>query len=158
VAGHLIPECQPEVRGWFSQPDPFSWALDRFTLAPDARRFDAGTPGTMAAIASLPALDWHAAADTAAIAAHNRDLTARIVAGLDDLGLPLASPRDADSRGGSVMAALPDRMPAAAVVTTLAAEGVHVDARGQTLRMSPGIITTAEGVSRLLDALARAAA
>ncbi|MDN5787645.1 aminotransferase class V-fold PLP-dependent enzyme, partial [Pseudorhodobacter sp.] len=60
VSPKLIAECSPELRGWFSQPDPFNWALDSFTLAPDIRRFDNGTPGCMAALASLPALDWHA--------------------------------------------------------------------------------------------------
>ena len=41
----LIAECRPELRGWFSQDNPFSWELDQFDLAPDIRRFDNGTPG-----------------------------------------------------------------------------------------------------------------
>ena len=57
----------------------------------------------MAAVASLPALDWHAGQDQAALLAHNRALSARIIEGVDALGLALASPRDAGARGGSVM-------------------------------------------------------
>ncbi len=56
----LVRECRPELRGWFSQNNPFSWALDKFSYAPDIRRFDSGTPASMAAIASVPALKWHA--------------------------------------------------------------------------------------------------
>jgi kynureninase len=153
VAAPLIAECAPELRGWFSQPDPFSWALDSFAYAPDARRFDHGTPGIVAALATLPALDWHAAQDHAAILAHNRALSARIIEGLDALGLPLVSPRDAGERGGSVMLRLPERMAPAAVLERFRAAGVYADARGATLRLSPGVMTTAEGTERMLGLL-----
>jgi kynureninase len=153
VAAPLIAACQPELRGWFSQPDPFSWALDRFTYAPDIRRFDSGTPGTMACIASLPALDWHAEQDMAAHLAHNRALTSRIIAGMEDLGYTLASPRMEEARGGSVMWQLAPDLPSAQVLAALRAQGVNADARGQTLRLSPGVMTSTEGVARLLGAL-----
>ncbi len=155
VAPALIGQCQPELRGWFSQPDPFSWALDRFSYAPDARRFDNGTPGCMAALASLPALDWHAAQDHAAILAHNRRLTAQIIAAADDMGLTLVTPRDAGARGGSVMLRMPDGAAAAPVVAALRADGVATDGRGPILRASPGVITSAAGVAALVAGLAR---
>lgn len=153
VAAPLIAACAPELRGWFSQPDPFSWALDRFAFAPDARRFDHGTPGIVAALATLPALDWHAAQDHAAILAHNRVLSARIIEGVDALGLPLVSPRDPAERGGSVMLRLPDRLPPAELLAAFRAGGVYADARGQTLRLSSGVMTTAEGVETMLALL-----
>ena len=154
VAAELIAACQPELRGWFSQPDPFSWALDRFAYAPDIRRFDAGTPGVMAAVASLPALDWHAGQNFAALAAHNRALSAALIAGLDDLGLPYASPRDPAARGGSVMLRLPAEHSGQAVVAALRARGIFVDARGQVLRLSPGVMTTLDGVAAVQAGLA----
>lgn len=158
VAAPLIADCAPELRGWFSQPDPFSWALDRFAYAPDARRFDHGTPGIVAALATLPALDWHAGQDHAAILAHNRALSARIVEGLDALALPLVSPRDPAERGGSVMLRLPDRVAPADVLERFRAAGVFADARSQTLRLSPGIMTTMAGVERMLATLGDAVA
>ena len=154
VAAPLIAACRPELRGWFSQPDPFSWALDRFAYAPDIRRFDAGTPGVMAAAASLPALDWHAAADGAAMLAHNHALQTAIIAGLDDLRLPLACPREPARRGGSVMVHLPPERPSRDVVAGLRAKGIGTDARGQVLRLSPGVMTTMTGVEALLTGLA----
>ena len=154
VAPDLIGRCQPELRGWFSQPDPFNWDLDRFAYAPDIRRFDHGTPGVVAAAATLPAMDWHAAQDHAAILAHNRTLSATLIDGMDALGLPLASPRDPAARGGSVMVTLPASMPAAAVLPAPRDAGCWADARGQLLRLSPGVMTTAEGIDRALDALA----
>jgi kynureninase len=52
-----------------------------------------------------------------------------------------------------VMLRLPDHHPAGAVVARFAEEGIHADARGQTLRLSPGVMTTEDGVARLLDCL-----
>lgn len=158
VAAPLIARAKPELRGWFSQPDPFSWDLDRFSYAADIRRFDHGTPGVMAAAASLPALDWHAGQDKAALLAHNRALSARLIAALPDLGLPLVSPPEEGRRGGSVMLRLPERMAGPETVARLRAQGIHADARGQTLRLSPGILTTVEGVDRAIAALAELAA
>ena len=153
LSPRLIPHCRPELRGWFSQENPFNWDITAFAYAPDIRRFDNGTPGVMAALASLPALDWHAGQDKVAILAHNRLLTGRLIAMADDLGLPLVTPRPEPQRGGSVMVKLPETVPARRVVDGLRARGITSDARGQTLRLSPGVMTTAEGVDRLALAL-----
>ena len=158
VAPALIAECQPTLRGWFSQPNPFNWDLTKFGYAPDIRRFDNGTPGVMAAVASLPALDWHAGLDHAALMAHNRALTGRLIDGVQALGLPLQTPLPESQRGGSVMVRLPESHPAPAVVSHLRTREVWTDARSQTLRLSPGVMTTAEGVERALAALGAALA
>lgn len=153
LSPRLIPHCHPELRGWFSQPNPFNWDITRFAYAPGIQRFDSGTPGCMAALASLPALDWHATQDHAAILAHNRRLTAQLIDVADALHLPLLTPRPEAKRGGSVMVRLPDSQPAASIVTALRAQGITTDSRSQTLRLSPGIVTTEAGVGRLHAAL-----
>ena len=147
----VIPDLTPEGRGWFSQNDPFSWDLDKFDYAPDIRRFDSGTPGSVAAVASLPALRWHAEQDHAEMAAWNRTLAAKIIARADSLDLPLHSPRDADSRGGSVMLRFPDQPEAAAVTGALGVEGYSVDFRGPLVRLSPGNMTAAETIDTVFD-------
>ncbi len=155
LSPRLIGQCRPQVQGWFSQANPFNWDITAFAAAPDIRRFDNGTPGCMAALASLPALDWHAAQDHAAILAHNRRLTERLFEMADALCLSALTPRAEARRGGSVMLRLPDRHPAADVVAVLRGEGISADHRGQTLRLSPGILTTDAGVDRLQATLAR---
>jgi kynureninase len=153
VRPEVILDCQPEFRGWFSQPNPFSWDFDKFAYAPDIRRFDNGTPGVVAAVSSLPAMDWHAAQDQAALLAHNRALSAQILDGVEALGLRLASPRDPAARGGSVMVHLPADRPATAILEAFRAEKIYADARGQILRLSPGVMTTPAGVVRMLTVL-----
>lgn len=149
----LMPICQPDLRGWFSQDNPFSWALDKFAFAPDARRFDNGTPSTVSAIASLPALEWRMRQDDAAFVAHNRKLSGLLCDGLDAMGLALATPRDPDRRGGSLMVSLPEAIPAADIVNKLRGQNIFMDCRSQILRMSPGPITTEAGVVRTLQVL-----
>jgi selenocysteine lyase/cysteine desulfurase len=156
VAPALVAECEPEVRGWFSQDDPFNWDIARFGYAPDIRRFDSGTPGIVAALASLPALDWHAGQDKTALLSHNRRLTLRLIEAADALGLALATPREEHRRGGSVMLRLPEERLAPQVVGALREKGITADHRGQVLRLSPGAMTTEEGVERLVAALSEA--
>ena len=54
----LDERLQPLVQGWFSQPDPFNWDLDKYSLATQARRFDNGTPSFLPYVASAPGLSW----------------------------------------------------------------------------------------------------
>lgn len=153
VAPQLIPACHPHLQGWFSQDNPFNWDITAFAAAPDIRRFDNGTPGCMAAIASLPALEWHAKQDRAAILAHNRALTADLFAMADSLGLPSVTPRPEARRGGSVMLKIPASHSAAELVGALRAAGISADSRGPVLRLSPGILTTRAGIVELEQAL-----
>ncbi|MFT5638568.1 MAG: kynurenine formamidase, partial [Paracoccaceae bacterium] len=147
----LVLELQPETRGWFSQNNPFSWDFDKFEYAPDIRRFDTGTPGSVAAVASLPAMRWHASQDQSQLTAHNRELVDQIIARADGLDLPLRSPRDADKRGGSVMLNMPNKAEAAAVAGALGVEGYSVDFRGPIMRLSPGIVTQKECIDAVFD-------
>ena len=153
VRESLLQECRPELRGWFSQENPFAWALDSFAYARDARRFDHGTPSILACAACLPALDWHAQQNVAELLAHNRRLVEAVVEGCVGLGLELVSPekgrRARRQRDVSFAAA---RDPAA-VVAGLREQKVFMDCRGTTLRVSPGNVTTTEGVDRLLQSL-----
>lgn len=153
VAEPLLSACQPELRGWFSQENPFSWDFDKFAFAPDIRRFDNGTPAVMACAGSLPALAWQAQQDQAQMLAHNRALTAEIITGIEEIGLTLATPRPESRRGGSIMLRLNDDISTKNLLENMRREGLHADARGQTLRLSPGNITSPAGVAAMLAVL-----
>jgi kynureninase len=155
VHAALLSECRPQLRGWFSQENPFSWDLNAFRYAPDSRRFDHGTPSIVACAGTLPALEWHAKQDAGALLAHNRALADAIIAGADELDLDVLCPRDQARRGGSVMLNVPASTDPVTVIDGLRTAGVYADSRGATLRLSPGIITTAAGVERLLGELRR---
>lgn len=147
----LMAEVTPELRGWFSQDNPFSWDLAGFKYAPDARRFDHGTPSVLASLGSIPSLRWHAA--QSGLLAHNRRLTDMIVSAADSTGLSLATPRADDQRGGSIMLQLPASQDTTGLVDHLRSRQIHVDCRARILRLSPGAITTDAHVETLFDAL-----
>ncbi|WP_394688855.1 aminotransferase class V-fold PLP-dependent enzyme [Hoeflea sp.] len=157
VMPDVIAHCQPSLRGWFSQDNIFSWDINAFSYAPDIRRFDNGTPAVMACVASVPALEWHAAQDWDAELARNRSYCDQIMAAADEAGFALASPRNPDERGGSVMMRLPDRIEPGRVLEALRSQAVFADARGPILRCSPGFMTTQAGISRLTSVLIKCA-
>lgn len=155
VRPELIPDCRPELRGWFSQDNPFNWDIDAFAYAPDIRRFDNGTPAILPAAATVPALKWHAGADTDAILKHNRRLSDILIEGVDALGLKLLTPRPEKERGGSLMVALSSAEEASKVLGDLREAGFSADTRGATLRLSPGVQTTEDAAREALEVLGR---
>lgn len=154
VARPLLEQCAPQLRGWFSQENIFSWDIERFSYAPDIRRFDHGTPSILAIAGSLPALQWTLEQDAQVAIAHNHQLGSMLIDGARELGLKLVSPADAAQRGGSVMLQVPAGIEPARLVQTMREHAIWADCRGTTLRLSPGHITTAAGVRRLLALLA----
>lgn len=153
IAPDLLQACRPELRGWFSQENPFSWDLDRFAYAADARRFDHGTPAILASIASQPGLDWVLQTGIETIAAQNRAMAEKIIGHTLENGWAVRSPLDAGKRGGSVMLGLPQGIDPAAAISTLRAKSLYCDARGSTLRLSPGPVTDDASIDLLLVAL-----
>lgn len=154
VNPNLIPQTRPALRGWFSQDNPFDWDLDGFDYAPDARRFENGTPAMLACIGSVPALRWHARQNN--LLSHTQSLSAMIIDRAKVNGLTLASPENPDQRGGSVMLRLPDYVHPPTIVKTLQKDNVHIDHRGSIIRCSAGVMTRATHVDALFAALARA--
>ncbi|MBG6160290.1 selenocysteine lyase/cysteine desulfurase [Labrenzia sp. EL_159] len=151
----LIADCRPELRGWFSQDNPFNWDIDAFDYAPDIRRFDNGTPAILPAAATVPALKWHATIDRRALLHHNRLLCDIVIESTDELGLTLLTPRNAQERGGSLMIDLTSEGIASETLATLNAAGFSADIRGTILRLSPGIQTTEEATRELVNLLGK---
>ena len=147
----LIKDVKPELRGWFSQDNPFSWDLDAFEYAPDARRFEHGTPSVLACVGSVPALRWHAG--QSGLLDQNRHLSDAVMQGAAEAGLSLASPVSAKSRGGSVMLKLPPEADPYQMVNHFRARNIHLDCRGHIMRISPGFVTTESHVEDLFRGL-----
>lgn len=153
VRPELIADCRPELRGWFSQDNPFNWDIERFDYAPDIRRFDNGTPSIVSAAATLPALRWHAGLDKADVLARNRELTGKLIAAADELRLGLVTPRDEKERGGSVMLKLASADAALQVLSRLREQDLYADSRGPVLRLSPGVMTSSQATDQLISML-----
>ena len=104
-------ELQASVRqpiwGWFATQQMFDMG-PRFEPQPDMRRLLLGTPGILGLVAAEEGIGLTADAGMAAIAEKGRRLTEVLIEICDDLGLEIATPRDAHARGCHVAVRHPD--------------------------------------------------
>jgi selenocysteine lyase/cysteine desulfurase len=148
-------DCEPELRGWFSQENPFSWDLDLFQYSNTTNRFLNGTPSFLPCCASLPGLRWLAETGQSVVLEHNRRLCSQIIDQAVRMDWNLLTPIAEEERGGSLMFELPSNVDIYGLMSEFERDCISVDVRGQILRMSPGYTTTESAVSQLCAHLKR---
>jgi kynureninase len=97
---HLAEVTQP-IAGWWSAADLFAMS-DTYEAAPTIRRMLSGTPSVAGIVAVQEGVRLIAEAGVDAIRAKSEALTAYTIELLDDAGVELVTPRDADLRGSHV--------------------------------------------------------
>src|SRR6202043_3201015 len=83
---------------------------------------------------------------------HVTALNERLIAGVDELGGSLATPREPEQRGALVCLPSTD---APALVRALAAEGIVTSERDGNLRVSPHAYNVVEDIDAVIAALGR---
>ncbi|MCA1830851.1 MAG: aminotransferase class V-fold PLP-dependent enzyme [Actinomycetota bacterium] len=149
VRGHLIPSLESEVTGWWAQK-PVSYFESERDLADDATRFETGTTAGPVAYLALGGLEIVDEVGVDVIRARNQELTERVIARADELGLDVVTPRHPAARGGLVRVLVPDSKN---VWRALLDRGVVVDERAGGLRFAPHFFTTEEEVDTAFDTL-----
>jgi kynureninase len=130
----------PRFTGWAADRDPFAFDPSGIHFRDDGGKFRNGTPNVPALYSGIEGVRIVAEIGGERIRAKSRRLTAAIVAAADRLGLPIASPRAPELRGGHVTIAVPDGY---AVCQTLLAEDIVVDFRPNAgLRIAPHFYST----------------
>jgi kynureninase len=148
----LVDRLLPTQTGWFADEDIFQMDISDYSPHRTARRFDAGTPPVPNIYAGLAGMAIVAAAGVDAIQAHVRALNARLLAGLDELGATVATPRPEEQRGALVCVRSTD---VDALVAALGTERIVTSSRDGNLRISAHLYNVEEDVERVLDALGR---
>jgi selenocysteine lyase/cysteine desulfurase len=148
----LLPGLIPTQTGWFADEDIFQMDISDYSPAADARRFDAGTPPVPNIYAGLAGMSIVEEAGARAIEEYVCGLTAQLIAGLDELGATVVTPRDPARRGALVCVRSAD---VGALVSMLAAERIVVSSRDSNVRISLHLYNVAEDVDAVLAALAR---
>ena len=150
----LIEELEPLVVGWFGTKDPFDFDRGSLRLRRDARRFETGTYTLPQAWTASAGLEIILEVGVETIRARNQELTHRVIAGIDDLGLELLSPRDDVRRGGLVRCRIPGgREKAESTLHRLFERDVVLDSRNDTLRISPHFFNNEADVARCFEEL-----
>ncbi|MSO95634.1 MAG: aminotransferase class V-fold PLP-dependent enzyme [Thermoleophilia bacterium] len=150
VRAGLVPGLLPSQTGWFADEDIFQMDISDYSPAPDARRFDAGTPPVPNIYAGVAGMALVEEAGVGAIEAHVAGLTSHLIAGLDELGATVITPRDPVHRGPLVCVRSRD---VEALVAALAAERVVCSSRDGSLRVAPHLYNVEDDIDRLLACL-----
>jgi selenocysteine lyase/cysteine desulfurase len=152
ISGTLSAELVPTQTGWFADEDIFKMDIDDYSPAPDARRFDAGTPPVPNIYAGIAGVSMIEEADPRLIEDHIASLSAQLVDGLGALRADVVTPHDPNARGPLVCIRSND---VEALVAALAHDAVIVSSREQNLRIALHLYNTAEDVDAVLESLVR---
>jgi selenocysteine lyase/cysteine desulfurase len=142
----------PSATGWFADEDVFAMDVHDYSPAPDARRFQSGTPPVPSIYAGLEGMDLVEKIGIAATEEHVRRLCELLIEGVDELGGTVVTPRDPADRGALVCIRSTD---GERLVAELAREGIVTSSRSDNLRVSLHAYNTAEDVTTVLRELAR---
>jgi selenocysteine lyase/cysteine desulfurase len=148
----LAEELTPTETGWFADRDIFEMAHTRYAPAPNARRFQSGTPPVPAIYAGIAGIELMREIGVAETREHVNRLNERLIAGVDELGGTVVTPREPEGRGALVCVRSTD---APALVRALGGEGVVTSERDSNLRVSPHAYNNEEDIDAVLAALAK---
>jgi selenocysteine lyase/cysteine desulfurase len=140
----------PTQTGWFADEDIFRMDISDYSPAADARRFDSGTPPVPNIYAGLAGMRIVEEAGIDAIEAHVGGLVDLLLAGLDELGATVVTPRAKGDHGPLICIASTQ---AEELVRALGDARVVTSSRDQSVRVSFHLYNVREDVERILEAL-----
>jgi selenocysteine lyase/cysteine desulfurase len=145
----------PTQTGWFADEDIFAMSIADYSPHATARRFDSGTPPVPSLYPGVAGMELIMAVGVPAIESHIRRLADRLLAGLDELGATVVTPRGETEYGPLLCVLSTDPN---ALVDTLAADRIVVSTRDSNVRISLHLYNVEDDVDRILASLAANAA
>jgi selenocysteine lyase/cysteine desulfurase len=150
--GELAGRLLPTQTGWFADRDIFEMDIHDYSPSPTARRFESGTPPIPAIYAGIAGIELISEIGIVETRAHVTALNERLLAGVDELGGIVVTPRDPEQRGALVCIRSTD---APALVRALADERIVTSERDGSLRVSAHAYNDEGDIDAVLDALGR---
>jgi len=148
----LVERVWPTQTGWFADENIFAMDHTDYSPAHTASRFQSGTPPVPAIYAGIAGIELMQEIGVAETREHVNALNAHFIAGLDELGAKLATPRAPEARGALICVKSTD---AKALVAALDGEGIVTSDRDGNLRVSAHCYNSVEDVDAVLAALER---
>jgi selenocysteine lyase/cysteine desulfurase len=148
----LVERVWPTATGWFADRDIFAMDHRDYSPATTAARFQSGTPPVPAIYAGIAGMELMEEIGIGETREHVLALHERLLAGLDDLGARVVTPRQPEGRGALLCVASTD---APALVAALDEDGIDTSSRDGNLRLSPHAYNSNEDVDAILAALRR---
>lgn len=150
VRESLIPTLTPTHSGWFAQEDIFAMDITANRPAPNARRFEAGTPPVVNCYAAEAGLKIILGVGTSAIEERVRALTRRCMRELENIGWPSVTPAEDERRGP--MVCVPARE-VAQLYATLMQEDIVISFRDNNIRATVHFYNSEDDIDRFVAAL-----
>lgn len=146
----LHDRLHPNDIGWFAHREQFAFRTDAFEPAPDARRFEGGTPSVAAVYAADEGLSIVLEIGIERLRARQLDLVGDLVERLRGVGLASRVPEDLARHAGIVTVPVPDPQ---AAVAALRQRRIIVDSRPGVVRLSPYFYNSVEDNRTVTSAL-----
>ena len=144
----LVERVWPTQTGWFADENIFAMDHTDYSPAHTAARFQSGTPPVPAIYAGIAGIELMQEIGIASTRAHVNKLNEHLVAGVDELGAAVATPRELH---GALMCV--KSTDSRALVAALDTEGIVTSERDGNLRVSAHCYNTVEDVDAVLAAL-----
>ena len=148
----LSEQLFPTQTGWFADKDIFEMDNDDYSPSPTARRFQSGTPPIPSLYAGIAGMELLMEIGVAETREHVNDLNERLIAGVDELGATVVTPRAAEQRGALVCIASTD---APRLVRLLGDNGIVTSERDGNLRVSAHAYNNEADIDAVLAGLHR---
>ena len=142
-----IQDCEPIDVGWFSHANPFEFDINSFRFAEGALRFWGGTPSVLAYVVAANSISVIDNIGVETVRKHNLAITQSMLEQLDPN--VVVSPREPESRGGTLVLNFGDRQAEAA--HRLEQANVQFDTRATGHRVSPHIYNVSTEVDRVMQ-------
>lgn len=148
VRESLLAPLVPTVTGWFAQADVMAMDVTGYRPAPNARRFEAGTPAVVNTYAAAAGVGVIREAGLPAIAARIVELTTQVKEEARRAGYAVATPEDAHGALIAIRSTDERRL-----VAELLQEGIVTSSRGGNVRVAPHAYNDSRDVEALFRAL-----
>jgi selenocysteine lyase/cysteine desulfurase len=148
----LFERAWPTATGWFADQDIFEMDVHDYSPSPTARRFQSGTPPIPAIYAGIAGIELMEEIGIAETREHVLQLNERLIAGVDELGGTVVTPRQPERHGALICIRSTD---VDELVSALGRDGIVTSSRDGNLRVSAHSYNSTDDIDAVLAALAR---
>ncbi len=154
VSPQVRERLEPAVTGWFGRANPFDFNPAGLEYAPEASRFDLGTPPLINAFAARAGMQLVHDTGVANIKAQIDRLSALAYRAAPARGLNILGPQPGTPKGATTAIDAGSQARAHWLEEALRAQGVIASARGEAVRLAPHGFTLETELEQAFDAVA----
>jgi cysteine desulfurase/selenocysteine lyase len=149
----LLDRIAVALPGWRSPADIWNFLDYDQGVAPNASRYEGGTPNIIGALSLVTSIDVLEAAGVGRIAAHVLDLTERLAEGVRARGYAVLGDRSRDDVKSAILTFRKDGVDPIALGRRLGEAGIVTTYRANGVRVAPHGYNTAAEIDAILEAL-----